>query len=507
MVIPLYADIKIGTVFTPLEWGVWAVRKYNLTEKWLKGASIFDPTCGEGHLFEALLTDALRAGKTIHELPLHNLYGVELNPHLYQNLLHKFSAKYQWNVDITKICCDDFLFWTHKKTFDIILGNPPWLTFNALPENYKILVKPLFIKYGLVEKSNELLLGNSRIELAALIMIKSIAYHLNTYGEAIFFMPMSILLNDGANKQFRTYKAQNIDFAITEIHDFYDKCVFEQVSTRYGLIHVQRNQIMSFPVRYYQFKENSWQEYCAKPLFDRTDPLSIIENERWVQELTTLQNIVLPKHATPRQGINTCGANDMFIFDDLHEISPELVSVSNKKQKNVILPKSLVYPLLVSKNFNSAAHSQEVNKWVLLPYQTNGKPLEPAQIELYPALQDYLHFNRPFLAYRRGTMINTWIKKGYFWALLGIGKYSFKPYKIAWEAYGRKQFKPVLFQGNWQANQSLQAYIPLEEPYQAQQVLWHLSQGVIQKYLQSMNMQGTMNWAQPGKIKRLIQFE
>jgi len=506
-VIPLYADIKIGSVFTPLEWGLWAVRKYNLTEKWLQGATLFDPTCGEGHLLEALLIDAVQAGKSTAELPLHNLYGVEMNVQSYNNLRHKMRAKYQWKVDVEKISCEDFFFYDAPKRFDIIFGNPPWLTFNDLPENYKTITKPLFIKYGLVENAREVLLGNSRIELAALVIIKSVAQHLNTNGEGVFFIPMSVLQNDGANKQFRTYQAQKTDFAIKEIHDFGEKSIFEEIKTRYGLIHIRRNEKMSFPVSYYQFRENSWQEYYAKPVFHDSDPLSIIESEVWVQELTQTQNIILPKQAVPRQGINTCGANDMFIFDDCQDVNAELVSLSNKKQKNVVLPKEFVYPLLVSKNFNSAAYNQEVNKWVLLPYQTNGKPLEPAQIELYPELQDYLHFKRPFLAYRRGTMINTWIKKGYFWALLGVGKYNFKPYKIAWEAYGRKEFRPKLFMGSWQANQSLQAYIPLEEPYQAQQVLWYLSQGVIEKYLQSMNMQGTMNWAQPGKIKRLIQFE
>lgn len=505
--IPLYADIKIGSVFTPLEWGLWAARRYQLTQKWLNGATLFDPTCGEGHLFEALIIDAIQQGKSIQELPLQHLYGIELNVHSYNALRQKMNTQYNWNIDTKKITCTDFFFSNSKKSFDIIFGNPPWQTFNDLPDIYKNTIKSLFIRYELAEKTNELLLGNSRIELAALVIIKSIVEHLNPNGEAVFFIPMSILLNDGANKQFRTYQAKNIDFCITEIHDFYDKSIFDTVKTRYGLIHIQKNQKMRFPVPYYQFKENAWQDYYAKPIFHATDPLSVIQNEVWVEALTQAKSIVLPKHAVPRQGINTCGANDMFIFDDYEEISPTLVALSNKKQKRIVLPKEFVYPLLVSQNFNSAAHNQEPNKWILLPYQNNGKPLEPTQIELYPELQDYLYFKRPFLAYRRGAMINTWIKKGYFWALLGVGKYNFKPYKIAWEAYGRKQFKPMTFTGNWQANQSLQAYIPLEEPYQAQQVLWHLSQGFIEQYLQSMNMQGTMNWAQPGKIKRLIQFE
>ncbi|MCS7029175.1 MAG: N-6 DNA methylase [Bacteroidia bacterium] len=505
--IPFYTEANIGTIFTPIEWGKWAARRYNLTQKWLEGASIFDPTCGEGHLFEALIEEALKAGQSRENLPLQNLYGTELNAHLYENLRKKMYAKYQWNIDTTRIVCTDFFFYSSRKNFDIIFGNPPWQTFNDLPDFYKDIVKPLFIKYGLVEKPNEVLLGNSRTEIAALVIVKSIAQHLKTKGEAVFFVPLSILLNDGANKHFRTYTAQNVDFCITEIHDFIGVPVFEQIKTRYGLIHVQRNKKMTFPVAYYEYQENTWKKYFAQPIFYSTDPISKIEDQQWMNELTENFILTLPKECMPRQGINTCGANDMFIFDEGYEVNADLVALSNKKQKDILLPKKFVYPLLVSKNFHSAAHSQEVNKWVLIPHQTNGKPLEPYQIELYPELYDYLYFKRPFLAYRRGKIINAWIKRGYFWTLLGVGQYNFKPYKIAWEAYGKKVFRPKLFTGLWQANQSLQAYIPLDELYQAKQVLQQLSQPSVEKYLQSMNMQGTMNWAQPGKIKKLIHFE
>ncbi|MCS7076962.1 MAG: SAM-dependent methyltransferase [Bacteroidia bacterium] len=504
---PLYNDIKLGTFFTPLEWGLWAVRQYNLTQKWLQGATIFDPTCGEGHLFEALIEDALRAGQTKHLLPFENLYGVELNIHLYEKLCQKMYSKYQWKVDSQRITCSDFLFYTAQKEFDIILSNPPWQTFNDLPPSYKPIIKPLFVKYGLVEKTNQILLGKSRIEIAALIVMKSIAKHLKTNGEAVFFIPMSILLNDGANEQFRTYKTLNVDFAITEVYDFLGVTVFEEVKTRYGLIHIQKNQKMKFPIPYYQNEQNEWVRYSAKPIFNFTDPLSKIENQEWMNELNENSKIVLPKQFIPRQGINTCGANDMFIFDDYQEVSQDLVSLSNKKQRNIILPKKFIYPLLVSKNFNSNIHSHEVSKWILLPYQTDGKPLELSQIEQYTELYDYLYFNRPFLAYRRGKMINTWIKRGYFWALLGVGKYNFKRHKVVWEAYGRREFKPKLFTGIWQANQSLQAYISIDEFYEAQQVLIQLCQGKVEKYLQSMNMQGTMNWAQPGRIKKIIEFK
>lgn len=104
-------------------------------------------------------------------------------------------------------------------------------------------------------------------------------------------------------------------------------------------------------------------------------------------------------------------------------------------------------------------------------------------------------------------MLNSLISRGYWWALLGVGEYNFYPYKIVWEAYGKSTFNPTLFQQDWQANQALQAYIPMKTKKAAVAILAQLSSGELQDYLGSLCMQGTMNWAQPGKIKKFVRFE
>ena len=37
-----------GRVFTPLKWAKWVIEKYDLLTKWKQGATIIDPTCGQG---------------------------------------------------------------------------------------------------------------------------------------------------------------------------------------------------------------------------------------------------------------------------------------------------------------------------------------------------------------------------------------------------------------------------------------------------------------------------
>ena len=59
-------------------------------------------------------------------------------------------------------------------------------------------------------------------------------------------------------------------------------------------------------------------------------------------------------------------------------------------------------------------------------------------------------------------MLGAWMKRGAWWSCLGVGRYSFAPYKVVWEAYGKSNFTPQVFsafQGRlWQPNQAMHSF-------------------------------------------------
>lgn len=54
---------------------------------------------------------------------------------------------------------------------------------------------------------------------------------------------------------------------------------------------------------------------------------------------------------------------------------------------------------------------------------------------------------------------------------------------------------------------TLQEFIPIRTHPEAVEIQKFLSNKYIEDYLLSLKMEGTMNWAQPGKIKKFIQYE
>ena len=103
------------------------------------------------------------------------------------------------------------------------------------------------------------------------------------------------------------------------------------------------------------------------------------------------------------------------------------------------------------------------------------------------------------------------MNRGCWWALLGVGPYAFAPFKVMWEAYGKDQFNPIVVRDVdgqvWQGNQAMHAFIPCWQEAEAQRIKTALENPEILALLHQLNGAGRCNWAQPGKIKKIIAFD
>jgi len=165
-----------------------------------------------------------------------------------------------------------------------------------------------------------------------------------------------------------------------------------------------------------------------------------------------------------------------------------------------------MFPLIHRGVFSSTRVSQP--KWVLIVHDADtGRPLQMQSLAKYPSALGYLQKHRERLSARKGTLINSHIKRGLWWGLLGVGAYSFAPWKVVWEALGRKEFRPLIVEGRWQGNQALHAVCPCASRTQAESLCEALQNQAVQAWLKSSGMEGTCNWAQPGRISKLLVLE
>ena len=490
---------QIGQVFTPLKWAERLLNKWNIFDAWLEGAHVCDPTAGQGAFVLAILRIAQRKGIPITQERLSRLTLIEIVPSYLERFRKDVTREFGVDFPDSQVFCQDIITEAHAGKYNILVGNPPWANFSDLPIDYKEHLKPFFLEEGLVPDKQKILLGASRIDIAALVLKVVLGRLLKKNGTGYFYIPTSLFFGDGAHSGFRDYRARHSrntadayrDFAVDTVYEFPSGKVFEGISTSYCCARFRTDTRQDFPVLYFRELAGEWVAHKAMPFKDLTGPWRIVRDLDELKKMAALAVRLSPEQ-TPRQGVNTCGANSVFIFH----------------RKPSHLPDEFLCPLATKELWQQQTGLP--HKWILLPYhQQTGKPLTWNQIEQYPTLRGYLQNVQEVLQARKGMLLRTALKKGHWWALLGVGPYSFAPFKVMWEAYGKDQFNPIILSSvegqMWQGNQAMHAFIPCWTERDAQRIKTALKNPAIPALLRQLNGAGKCNWAQPGKIKKILE--
>ena len=492
---------QVGQVFTPLKWAEWLINKWDIFDAWLDGAHICDPTAGQGAFPLAMLHIARKKGVPITAERLSRLTLIEIVPAHLAQFRENVTREFGVDFPTSQIFCQDVITETHTEKYDILVGNPPWANFGDLPAAYKARLKPFFIAEDLVPDRQKTLLGSSRTDIAALVLKIALGRLLKENGIACFYLPTSLFFGEGAHRGFRDYRAKDSrngvdshrDFSVDTVYEFTSTKVFEGVGTSSCCAKFQGDTRQDFPISYFRELDGEWVEHKALPLRNPTDPWRIVQDLDELNIDTNLEIRLAPEQK-PRQGVNTCGANSVFIFD----------------HKPLYLPDQFLYPLATKELWRQ--NTLLPHKWILLPYHPQtGKPLTWDDIGQWDTLKAYLQNAQEVLTSRKGTLLRSAINRGNWWALLGVGAYAFAPFKVIWQAYGKSDFTPIVLSSvdgqTWQANQAMHAFIPCWSEGEAQRIKTALENPEIPTLLRQLNGAGKCNWAQPGKIKKILAFD
>ncbi|MCY3999583.1 MAG: hypothetical protein OXF84_02080 [Bacteroidetes bacterium] len=492
---------EVGRVFTPLAWAIWCIKNFGVYQQWIQGASIIDPTCGQGVFFEALFLQAQKNNYQIRQTDLLRLTGIEITPSDKDHFLQLASNKYRIDFPEKNFITSDFLDVKGNNQFDIAVGNPPWVNFTDLSSIYKSTIKNYFIEYGLVKNKQSVLLGASRIDMASLILKKVMKDHVKPNGLGLFFVPLSIFFNEEANREFRPQSGTRNTFSVQKIFDFESGLVFKDIHTRNGFIHLKRDGKQHFPVALEKLHLNGKESLSwCRPAFPKG---AWIQSQRQDQGIS-FHLISVERKQVPRQGMNSCGQNKVFILerqDMIDHHCNEPFQLTNGFGNTVSLESQFLLPLMHAGLFGRKKPSKI--RYILCLHNRDGSALGYDDLEQFPLTLEYLNQYRDEMTHRKGVLIQSIISKNGFWSLLGVGAYSFSKYKISWESLGRSEFKAVVLDGRWQGNQAMHSYIPSPSLEDATRICTELND-TVPNYLKSFGMEGTCNWAQPGRIKHLL---
>ena len=461
----------LGAVFTPLPWARWALDRLDAPARVASGALFCDPTAGAGVFAWALAEAWAGPSGTFDPGWCRRITLVDRDGDFLETFARRWHQRWGFAFPEANLIETDVVTHPPDRRFDLVAGNPPWITYPDLEPEDQERYKPWFSTLGLVGRPSELLLGRSGLDLAALVTARAFESLVTPGGRAGFFLPLSLFHNEGAPGRWRKWKPDTV-------FDLSDSRPFPGVSTRCGWAEFSPGRTPPRPLPYFTGGPENWV---------RHDAVADSEGGPWRLLVpgtsSALPHLRLEPWQRPRQGINTGGCNAAF-----HVATPP-PGVDGQ----------YVHPL-----------AGKVDRFILVPYDRQGRLLDEDEL-VRSGLAEWWSPSSEKMEARKGVLLGSQLSRGRWWALLGVGAYAFAPYKVIWSAYGKHKLDAAVFGPRddgkvWQADQALQAYVPSLSEDDAHRVADFLNGDEVAAYLEGSRGAGTRSWAQPGRFRALWRF-
>ncbi len=124
-----------------------------------------------------------------------------------------------------------------KGLFDYVVGNPPWVNWENLPESYREASKSLWKNYGLAEIAGKTGLGKVKRDLAMLFVARCFDKYLKEGGVLGFLIPFTIFKTQ-AGAGFRRFLSNRTRIRV--VHDLVTLYPFEGAVNRTAAVVIEK---------------------------------------------------------------------------------------------------------------------------------------------------------------------------------------------------------------------------------------------------------------------------
>lgn len=155
---------------------------------------------------------------------------------------------------------------------DCIIGNPPWVRWNVLPENYRLTVKSKWKLDGLF--SDDTNSGGVDLNICALIANKCCEKWLSNDGRLSFLMPQSLLVN----KSFEGFRRFEIEFDSIK-----RTCYFESITNWTKAGNPFGDVQESFCTYHISFKKQDYLKGIVEKYYVKNNREKLRNNSSWFE--------------------------------------------------------------------------------------------------------------------------------------------------------------------------------------------------------------------------------
>jgi SAM-dependent methyltransferase len=347
--------------------------------------------------------------------------------------------------------------------FDYIVGNPPWINWEHLPDAYRDDTKHLWERYQLAGtyKGGRPRLGAVKVDISTL-MTYVVADALLKDGGKLGFVITQSVFKTAAGAGFRRFELpeqhrQKRPLKVLYVDDMVELQPFEGASNRTAILALQKGQPTHYPIPYTVWRKVEGARFSYDSTIDEVlaatqrfechaEPVDPRDStSQWLTAhpavLQAIRKVLGKADYKAHEGVNTGGANAVYWVQKTYTHPNGDVVVQNitegakikVEQVSMTVEPDLLYPLLRGRDVQRW-HAQP-SAWIIVPQDPNNPsrayPEAKLQVD-YPKTYAYLKRFEKGLRNRSGYKQILSRREQEFYGLMDIDHYTFAPWKVVW---------------------------------------------------------------------------
>ncbi len=349
---------------------------------------------------------------------------------------------------------------TFMELSDYIIGNPPWVNWENLPESYRDSIKKYWSEYAynlFRIKGIQARLGSAHDDICVLLTYIVADNFLKFGGKIGFILPQTLFKSKGGGDGFRRFEIEdNFYFNVLSVDDMVSLQPFDASNKTAVFIAKKSKTPNKYPVKYFKWKKHAGYSLDAKHTLeivtynvDIEEQIAIpIDKDKssspWISGekslVGKLHKLVGNSHYQARKGVDT-SLNQVFWVKEI-QAKNSLVQVQNcqsrgrstVRQRSLWIEKDALYPVLRGQNFNKWKYELDLDQ-ILLYDAKSGKPLsKTVAAKLFPKATKYFLTSDYVPLLENRAIYRKHLSQYPNYACFDIGPYSFSEFKVVWKA-------------------------------------------------------------------------
>lgn len=355
--------------------------------------------------------------------------------------------------------------------FDYVIGNPPWIRWDFLSDDYRKATLKLWQKYGLFSLSGyEGRLGGGKKDFSMLFTYACADNYLEDDGTLGFVITMEVFKSKGAGEGFRQFHLKNKDMPmkVLSMEDMVHLMPFA-AANKTSIFFLKKGKKTTYPIPSVEWKRKkgvgkispNWEIEKVLANTERKQTKAIPINptkiiSAWqtgkTGELTIYAKLKGENPYKAHLGVN---ADPYGIFwMQVKEVRPDGILVienlfdrgkSKIKSVRTSIESDLIYPAVTGGDIIKFGIKE--NFYLLIPQDPKTrKPFSEDWMLQHYCQLTYAYLNQfgKILLSRGSRVIRELAKKTEPYAIFGVSEYTFAKYRVSWKAMASRMSAVVL---------------------------------------------------------------